>query len=337
MEENSDRKVYLVATDDGYAQVKLVGQNPNGVGLVKMLVRSSVRPGRYGMSTLSGARAMGSYSTEEGEDYTVSDDVEGESTMFDGFHVSPLNRVLVNHALVAGGYGGHQVGLVAGLPVGDFFIDGALDQDKIVAKTRNLSKAITSASGAPMADIVQVKIGCQAIAAFVDYLLDDDLVARDVATKRVAVVDIGGRTTDIAVIMNRDSLDASKSGTSNIGVLDVYEMVARGIRAKFKTRDKYTLSDMDRAVRSGSFPMWGEPHDVSDLVAEAVREQETKIEREVSRRIGAASNVDVVLFVGGGAALFTRVSEPFRNGKVAPDPEFANARGLLKYMMNFSK
>lgn len=330
-------KPLLVAVDDGYAQTKLVGESPDGTGTISILIRSSVRPGRYGVSSLSGAKSSGAYRTEEGEDFTVSEDVEAESTRFDGFHTSPMNRALVHHALVKGGYGGRSVDLIAGLPVADFFRSGdGLDREKIAAKKLNLSKGVTSASGLPLAKLGEVRIGCQAVAAFVDYLLDDDLVERVVPKGRVAVVDIGGRTTDVAVVMNGEGLDDARSGTANIGVMDVYDAVARGMRAEFGIRDAFPMALLDGAVRTGLVPLWGEEKDVKAIVEAAVREQETKIAREVERRLGGASNVDVVLFVGGGAAVFPGVADRFRNGRRAEDPEFANARGLLKYVRNFS-
>ena len=140
------------------------------------------------------------------------------------------------------------VRLIAGLPVADFFLDGGLDKEKIDAKKRNLAKGVSSASSSKVATLDEIRIGCQAIAAFVDYLLDDDLNERDVPKKSVAVVDIGGRTTDIAVVKGGTSFDESKSGTTNLGVLDVYELVSRSIRTKFGTRDKYPLAVLDHAV-----------------------------------------------------------------------------------------
>ena len=179
-------------------------------------------------------------------------------------------------------------------------------------------------------------MGCQAIAAFVDYLLDDNLEEQDVPAGRVAVVDVGGRTTDVAVVIDGDRFDESRSGTENIGVLDVYNALAKGIRTKFKTRDKFPLVTMDHTVRSGRITLWGQEHDVADLVADVIREQEVKVAREVERKLGSASNVDVVLFVGGGSALFKDIARHFRNGRMAADPEFANARGLWKYFKKFS-
>lgn len=325
----------LVAIDDGYAQTKLFGEGADGKP-VKFMMRSALRSGRYGLVSLSGAGGIGSYETEEGDAFTVSEDIEAEGTQFDSFHTSTMNRVLVHHALLSAGYGEMGVNLITGLPVSDYFFDGLRDEDKIEAKRANLAKRVTNtASKQKVADILSIRVGCQAVAAFVDYFLDENLEERDVKIGKVAVIDVGGRTTDVALIRNGTQFDDSVSGTENIGVLDVYNTLAKSVRAKFRTRDKYPLTIMDRAVREKRITLWGEDHDIGEMVDQIVREHETKIAREVERRLGGASNVDTLLFVGGGAALFHGIADHFRNGVMAEDPEFANARGLYKYAKKF--
>lgn len=340
-----DQNGLLVAIDDGYAQTKLQGEGPDG-GLVRFMMRSSARAGRFALMSTSGEASGNAYTTEEGEEFTVSPDVEAESTQFNGFHTSRLNRALVHHALAEAGYGGRDVRLITGLPVGDFFVGGRKNLAKIEAKRANLLRGIqNTGNGQPLARIIDVQVGCQALAAFVDYWLDETLVERDVPVDRVAVVDIGGRTTDVALILNGDDFDPSRSGTANIGVLDVYAALAELVRAEFGTRDNYPMAMLDRAVRTGQIKLWGKQQDVGKLVATAVAEQGAKIAREVERRLGGdvesgrggSSDIDSVLFVGGGSALFRGVEAAFPNGVMTEDPEFANARGLLKFARYFAR
>lgn len=366
-----DRNAVLVAVDDGYAQTKLYGDlpadlvaaaseeagdkeagnkeagakseegaggkkrsapKPNAARRVRFSMRSSVRPGRYGLGSISGTGAVGCYEAEEGDQFTVSEDIEAEDTKFDGFHVSTMNRVLVNHALWAAGYGGHSVGLITGLPVADFFFDGERDEDKIAAKIGNLTRGVRlTSSDTPLAKIESVRIGCQAVAAWVDHVLDDDLEERNDPSAPIAIVDVGGRTTDVAVVIGGTSVDHARSGTENIGVLDVYGALAKAIRTEFRTRDKYPLAQMDHAVRNGTIRLWNKEHDISASVRAAVQETEGKIAREVERRLGSASTLAAVVFVGGGGALFSTIADRFPNGVMAEDPEFANARGLHKF------
>ena len=324
----------LVAIDDGYAQTKLVGANPNGGPEIRKTFRTSVRSGRYGLNALGGG-AIGGYRTIEGEEFTVSDLIESENTQFDGFHTSTLNRVLIAHALAHSGYGGMDVELITGLPVADYFVgDGSIDVEKIDAKRKNLQLGVSSLSGSPLANIKTVEVGCQAVSAWLDYMLGDDLQYRREVEGKVAVVDIGGRTTDIALVVSENGspmIDHSKSGTNNVGVLDVYKALTELLRTKFKIRDDIPLSILDTAVRTSKIKLFGKSVEIDDLVTDALKDVQGKIQREIDRRIGSAATLNAVVFVGGGSALLNTIAGSLANGVLAEDPEFANARGLLKY------
>lgn len=329
----------LVAIDDGYAQMKLYGDAlVPGEPPLKFMTGTAIRQGRFGVASVSGSGMMGSYRTEEGEDYTVSESIESENTQFPTFHVSQMNRVLVTHTLLEAGYNGQAIDLVAGLPLGDFFDDeGGINQENIDRKKANLLKGVSDRVHGKSVTINSVNIGCQALAAFVDYWLDDELKPRDVPSERVAVVDIGGGTTDIAVIINGNSFDAKRSGTHKFGALNVYSSLMRGVNKHFDTSDKYPLSVLSQAVRTNRIRLWGKEHDITDLVKEALLEQQEQIKRNIERMLGKASDIDAVLFVGGGAALFKDISSMFPNGVAIEDPEFANARGMHKYRRYFAQ
>jgi plasmid segregation protein ParM len=324
-------KPLLVAIDDGYAQTKVYGERPDGT-IGKYHMRSSVRPGRYGVGSIAGDGFMGLYDTEEGP-FTASEDVEAESTQFDNFHTSTMNRVLVNHGLVGAGYGGLPVDIITGLPVADFFgHDGAMDEAKIALKKANLQKPVQLASGGDKVAIIHnIDIGCQAVAAYYDYALDDQLnEIRDV-DGAIAIVDIGGRTTDIATVIGGLRIDHARTDTANIGVLDVYKAVKQGIWAELKIRDDFPINVIDKAVRTGAIKLWGKEQDVAKIVADAVAEYQAKLKREIERKISTGAAMNAVVFVGGGSALFKDIADTFRNGYMSPDPEFANARGLYKH------
>lgn len=325
-------KPLLVAIDDGYAQTKVYGEKPDGT-IGKYHMRSSVRPGRYGVGSISGDGFMGLYETEEGP-FTASEDVEAESTQFDNFHTSTMNRVLVNHGLVGAGYGGLSVDIITGLPVADFFgADGAKDEEKIALKKANLQKPVQLVSGtSKVAVLNDITVGCQAVAAYIDYALDDDLNEVKDVDGAVAIVDIGGRTTDIATVIGGSRIDHARSGTANIGVLDVYKAVKQGIWTELKIRDDFPINVVDKAVRKGSIKLWGEEQDVSKIVVGVVAEYQAKLAREIERRISTGAAMNAVVFVGGGSALFKDIAKTFRNGHMSDDPEFANARGLYKYV-----
>ncbi|WP_327210175.1 ParM/StbA family protein [Rhizobium leguminosarum] len=144
-------------------------------------------------------------------------------------------------------------------------------------------------------------------------------------------MDIGGRTTDIATVIGGTRIDHARSGTANIGVLDVYKAVKQGIWAQEKIRDEFPINVIDKAVRTGTIKLYGDEMDVSKIVDEVKSEYLAKLKREIERQISTAAAMNRVVFVGGGSALFTDIAGTFRNGYVSPDPEFANARGLYKH------
>lgn len=334
-EEEDAPETFVVAVDDGYAQTKLWGDDGAG-GIKSLALRSSVRSGHRSIVSFSGDNIGSSYLVEEGEEFTVSPDIEGENTQFDGFHRSAMNRVINHHALVAAGYGGKNVHLITALPVGEFFIDGRKNNSAIDAKTTNIAMGIKNINKAiALANIVEVSVGCQALAAFVDYWLDDDLSEKEVPIERVAIVDIGGRTTDVVLVLYGESVDQRRSGTENIGALDVYSSLAAMIRENFKVRDVFPMKMMDEAVRNRSIKLWGKNQDIADLVQKAIDEQRGRLTREIERRLGGAADIDRVVFVGGGSNLFQGISSMFQNGTEVESPEFANARGLYKFTRYF--
>jgi plasmid segregation protein ParM len=326
-----DKKTFFVAVDDGYAQTKLVGESPTGEGMVRTIMRSSIRPGKTGLTSLGGG-VVAAYTTEEGNQFTVSNEIESESTQFDGFHTSQLNRVLVNHALIEAQYSGKSVHLITGLPVADFYLDGEKDEDHTSEKRRNLLRSVMRADNILPVTVRDVRVGCQAVAAWFDHVLDDNLQQKNDASGSIAIVDIGGRTTDIATVVSGNAIDHSRSGTENIGVLDVYSQVAVSLRKQFKIKEKFPIDILDKAVRTGLVTLWNKQHNIEDVVLEAIQEHEGKIAREVQRRLGSAASFNAVVFVGGGANLFRSIANHFPNGHVAENPEFSNANGLYKFI-----
>jgi plasmid segregation protein ParM len=330
---NTDNML-LVAVDDGYAQTKLYTVLPDGTE-IKQVRRSSIRTGKEGIGSINGDGFVGLYEAD-GVGFTVSDLIESENTQFDGFHTSVLDRVLVTHALVEANLGDAKVDLWTGLPVSDYFRNGKKDEDKITKKRDNLLKPVKP--GAP--DVVipaigNVNVGCQAVSAWVDFAMNDDLEVRDDVDGAIAIVDIGGRTTDIATVMDGgQSVDHRRSGTDNIGMLDVYSALSYGISKQWDVRGSLPIADLARAMRNPgkTIKLWGKERDISNIIDEVMTEHEGLLTRAIERVIGNGASIDKVVFVGGGSALFTGLIKNFpHNGEIVDDPEFANARGLHKY------
>jgi len=145
----------------------------------------------------------------------------------------------------------------------------------------------------------------------------------------IAIVDIGGRTTDCVVVKDQGVIHTS-SGSLQGGMLDVKQSVADGIQERF---DLESVGEqlVSHAVDHGVVRLHGKNHDVADLVDAAKRELVERLYAETRRQFGLGVEMDRVLLVGGGTvALVEHSADWFPNQAIAEHPAFDKARGMLK-------
>ncbi|WP_342051243.1 MULTISPECIES: ParM/StbA family protein [unclassified Cupriavidus] len=334
-----------VGVDDGHFGIKVVA----GPG------RSFVMPARAWAGKLltaqfnDGQVAGNVYETADGEFVTITaNDVAAPAvdTRSGDYPTSSVNRALVAHALVEAGVSGQQVSIVTGLPVDRFYLHGSKNIDLIEAKKSSLLRPLArpvGSDGLPaLATVVEHAVISEAVAAFLDALLDFDgnedpefgEISEDYP---VAVVDVGGKTTDIAVVREGGGgLYSEKSGTAEVGALYLYDQLDRRLREQFQLKEEVPFAYRKRAIETGSYMLWGKKHDVSQLVGEALDDFAVQVGHEVSKRLKDASMFGRTLFVGGGARLLgSRRAQVFPGvpGEgiwIPEEPEFANARGMYK-------
>ncbi len=326
----------LVAIDDGYADTKVVTQS----GL-SITIPSRVRTGAHALieavnqDVESFAGSNDASYQSEGRKFTVGRFIQGEDTRFDGFHLSPLNRVIIHHALRAAGMGGKRVKIATGLPVGTFYRDGLPNNKLIEDKRHNLKVPVTPVGTTllPCALVEQAYVCAQGVTAWIDFAMMEDGTpnAEYKATAPIGVVDIGGRTTDCVVVLPPAQIDPSRTGTINVGALDVREALTTKICDAF---DIDTLPDQlaENALRTGKIRLSGEEHDVTALKEDALLPQLTRVEDAILRFFGRGVDLERIIFVGGGADLMCRLTLPRKNAIVVAHAAYANARGMLKFL-----
>ena len=132
----------------------------------------------------------------------------------------------------------------------------------------------------------------EALAAWYDDVIveqsDGVTVDEDRVSVPVAIVDIGGRTTDYVVVKDQGILHAS-SGSLQCGMLNVKQRVADGIQERF---DLESLSEqlVAHAVEHKVVRVKGKDHDVAELVEAAMREVVERIFAEPAGSWGLAWN-----------------------------------------------
>jgi len=319
-----------VGLDDGYAFTKLA--LPDGRLIA---IPSRARLGRANVTWIDNAeQRIFEYETDD-QSFAVGE-VEAEPTYFDAYPFSGLNRAIVQHGLQKAGLGGHSVHAVSGLPVGSFYLkDGSRREETLTKKRDSLKRTVRPIDSRLPAAIAFHEVIPEALAAWYDHVIAESDNGVQLESERlhapVAVVDIGGRTTDYVVVTNQAVLHGS-SGSLRCGLLDVKREVADGIRGRF---DMEAVSErsVEEAVQRGSVRLFGKDHDISDLVKTAQRQVVERLHAETQRQLGRGAELERILFVGGGAVAFAaQIQDWFPNQTVADHPAFANARGMLKYL-----
>jgi plasmid segregation protein ParM len=319
-----------IGLDDGFAVTKIA--LPNGR---LFAVPSRARVGRSAVTWLDDSVAMFAQYETDATVYSVGE-VDAAPTQFDGYVTSGLNRAIVQHALQAAGLAGCAVHAISGLPVSGFYAaDGTQRIDAIDAKRDSLQQPVRCLSGALPAEIAFHQVIPEALAAWYDYVIDDSHGEPHLDTGRaarpVAIVDIGGRTTDYVVVMDRGIVHRT-SGSLRAGLLDVKLQVGNALQTRFALE---TLDDrvLHQALERGVVRLSGIEHDISALVDGTKRELVETLHAETRRRLGSGVELDQILFVGGGAVVLADlIGQWFSNQVLAPLPAFANARGMLKYL-----
>lgn len=330
MTDTSSAAPVAVGLDDGYALTKVALPGDR-----LTVIPSRARVGPSGVTgVLQGSPRIFEY--ESGDTVYSAGAVDGAPTHFEGYAWSGLNRVIVQHALQDAGLAGRTVHAVSGLPVSAFYgKSGALREEQISRKRDSLKQAVRPLGETLPTGIAFHEVIPEALAAWYDHVIVEQDGEAGVDQARldapVAVVDIGGRTTDYVVVADQGLVHAS-SGSLPCGMLDVRQRVANAIQERF---DLEALSEprVTQAVERKTVRLQGQDHDIASLVDAAKCEVVERIHAETRRQLGRGVELDCVLFAGGGAvALAEHIRGWFPHQVISEHAAFANARGMLKYL-----
>lgn len=330
-------RVQCVGVDDGFSQTCICTDS-----LETLIIPSSARSGKnkkVSLSFTSGEDEDMEYEIkkddEESSFFTFTKD--GEPTHSNAYPFSELNRSIVHHALHSAGLSGASLRVCSGLPVSMFYNGFEPNESNKTKKVHNLlNRKVHPSKKDDSSDITIVEhvVIPEGIASWFDYIITSNGKVRrgiDPAAP-IAFVDIGGNTTDVAVI--KDSrIDLSRSGSIRAGVIHVRELLKIEILRAFDL-DDIPADEMGRAIRTGGCKIYGKQEDVSSFLADSVSDVSGQIKRDLEIKLGKGSDLDKVVFVGGGSLLFSDVvgSKMFRNGSISSNPELSNARGMMKYI-----
>lgn len=325
-----------VVVDDGFAHTKVAWMDPDTNKIMTKSIPSLATAGL--VATGFDGDVQGGYETD-GLAFTVGGHLNNpHDTRDNSYPYSPINRCIVTHALRSAGFGKTDdvtVWLGLTIPMKPFF---DLGRDVVTEKRRESYRkpvAALGSKGSIKIDVDQLRVFPEAASAWVDFMLNDDGSDAADIDQSVAVFDVGGRTTDTAIFRS-GVVDKSASGTDYIGVMDIIELIKDETRRIHKA--DVSIQMAERALRDPKHcvTLWGSDIDITEIVQHAKRRVSESLYQMAMRRIGDGASFDVLLFVGGGAAVLGDALSEYPNVQVPHEPEFANARGALKKMIHQS-
>ena len=147
----------------------------------------------------------------------------------------------------------------------------------------------------------------------------------DVKHKDIVSVDIGGKTTDIALIKNKKVIQSSQVNT---GTIDIYNCIKNSLEAKYFDA-KINLDDIKDYLENG-FYYKGESQNINFAI-KSCNDLFKEVYTELN--LNYPINTSAVVFQGGGMDLLNSVLSKKISNIIKIEDLFANARGyksLLK-------
>ncbi|MCM1964135.1 ParM/StbA family protein (plasmid) [Acinetobacter pittii] len=338
-------KSLVVGVDDGHDGIKIY----NGELAIQFRMPSRVAIGATIMGDPDDVNRK--IISVNGNKYTVDEFCsEHIDTRTEDYPVSEANIALVYQALdKAFGKDYRDFKIATGLPLNRFYggQDGTKNVDLIKNKTNNLMINLRDKSvfnlyeASNNLDPISISkhiVLSEAQCAYFDALMTDkgkktDLYD-DLFEGGCAVIDIGGRTTDIAVINPQGgTMQTSRCGTLDVGIITLKSILNQNIKAKLKMSSDISDWRLNKALDSGTLSIGKESHDVSDLISQAKDKVIEQIINKVKVHVRDGKDLGAVLLVGGGSItlgeqLINKLE--YNNIQIVKDPEFANARGMYK-------
>ncbi|SIQ98610.1 ParM/StbA family protein [Marinobacterium stanieri] len=333
--------VPLVAIDDGYAQYNsalMVIEMADGEAKLKIVedrMPALASRGRHTAGMAGGALNLYGR-VDTGEEYTVSQYLANpEDTRTDDYATTTLNLMLVHAALDRLGLAGEEVAIATGLPLKQYMAgDDERNTRLIDKKCANLMSPCYIGTGSkPSAIVHSVKVYPEAVCGMIDYLVDeygDNREGVDPNVVRLGL-DIGGNTTDMAIILPGNQVGARQ--TIKYGVSHVKDRLRQLMNARFDLHPDEAM--LEEALRTG-FVQWfgGEKENVEAEVRDAISTVMDPILEAVKAFMRDFPSLREIIGFGGGMALMQNsIRERYKNIIILDNPDGANARGALKYSL----
>lgn len=218
--------------------------------------------------------------------------------------------------------------VVSGLPVSFY----ETDVDKIKDRLLGEHKISRHDRKAQTFRVVDCRILMQGVGVALALALDSAgrLADSDIATGRLGVIDVGGKTTNfVSIYRLRDQ--PAETASIQVGGWDAVRDMADFLDRTYPGLDlkDHEISDM---IRARSLNYDGETIDLSTVVDEILEPMGRSIVSKSSQLWNGGKRLDRIIVAGGGALLLgDMIRRELSRAVIADQPVFANATGYWKY------
>ena len=200
--------------------------------------------------------------------------------------------------------------VVCGLPINQYKANRKSLEDSVLS---NKVKEIRVNKEIKKIIITDFKVYPEGIGAYYSLNINDDVI----------IVDIGGRTTDIAYIVDKK---LKTSSTIAVGTLNIYKDISDKLNSLFSLDLDMFMAE--KILSRGYLEIDGSRIDLG-FITEILKKNFAKINDDLIMKFPART--EKIILVGGGYKLFSKAfKNRYKNSYIADNPIFANAIGFRK-------
>ena len=229
-----------------------------------------------------------------------------------------------------------DVTVVTGLPIA-FYADKELVQKRLLGKHsfRREGRALQHVN------VTQVRVIPESFGTLFYKAMDaSGKIIDGLLQKKVAILDVGSKTTNGQVVQNMEALKA-ESFSVDIGCWDIARKMRGWLGNKFPRLELKDHQILD-IITSGKVSYDGDMYNVVDNVANYTANMRKAIEAALSQYWDDNSgSYDVILLTGGGYGIIKdTILKKYKQAEVVDQPVMANAQGMYRfarYLSNASR